>query len=187
MKDEINIDVGLKIRNLRKSKNLSIANLSEYTGLSAGLISQIERNKVVPSIKVMWKIAKELNVNIGYFFEEENAEDVIVRKNNRKRIQKNDSTKTYELLMPDLVNKNLELLLITLNGETKRNKGLVSHEGEECGYIIKGKMKLIFDTKEYILEEGDSFYFKSNVSHVYENYDKDKECILICAMTPPSF
>ena len=68
MKDEINIDVGLKIRNLRKSKNLSIANLSEYTGLSAGLISQIERNKVVPSIKVMWKIAKELNVNIGYFF-----------------------------------------------------------------------------------------------------------------------
>ena len=130
MKDEINIDVGLKIRNLRKSKNLSIANLSEYTGLSAGLISQIERNKVVPSIKVMWKIAKELNVNIGYFFEEENAEDVIVRKNNRKRIQTNDSTKTYELLMPDLVNKNLELLLITLNGETKRNKGLVSHEGE---------------------------------------------------------
>ena len=187
MKDEINIDVGLKIRNLRKSKNLSIANLSEYTGLSAGLISQIERNKVVPSIKVMWKIAKELNVNIGYFFEEENAEDVIVRKNNRKRIQTNDSTKTYELLMPDLVNKNLELLLITLNGETKRNKGLVSHEGEECGYIIKGKMKLIFDTKEYIQEEGDSFYFKSNVSHVYENYDKDKECILICAMTPPSF
>ena len=45
MKDEINIDVGLKIRNLRKSKNLSIANLSEYTGLRAGLISQIERNK----------------------------------------------------------------------------------------------------------------------------------------------
>ncbi len=58
-------------------------------------------------------------------------------------------------------NKNLELLLITLNGETKRNKGLVSHDGEECGYIIKGKMKLIFDTKEYILEKkGIAFILK---------------------------
>lgn len=187
MKEDINIDVGEKIRNLRKSKKLSIANLAQNTGLSSGLISQIERNKVVPSIKAMWNIAKALDVNIGYFFEEEKAEDIIVRKNERKKIQTNDSTKTYELLMPDLIDKNLELLLITLNGETKKNKGLVSHEGEECGYIVKGKMKLIFDTKEYILEEGDSFYFKSNVYHVYENYDKDQECILICAMTPPSF
>ncbi|WP_455543206.1 cupin domain-containing protein [Intestinibacter sp.] len=187
MKDDINIDVGEKIRNLRKSKKLSIANLSENTGLSVGLISQIERNKVVPSIKAMWRIANSLEVNIGYFFEEINEEDIIVRKEQRKQIQTNDSTKIYELLMPDLVNKNLELLLITLKNETKQNKELVNHEGEECGYIIKGKMKLIFETKEYILEEGDSFYFKSNLNHIYENYNKDEECVLICAMTPPSF
>lgn len=185
--NDINIDVGQKIRNLRKVKKLSIANLSENTGLSIGLISQIERNKVVPSIKAMWKIAKGLDVNIGYFFEENVDKGIIVKKGDRKKIQTNDSTKSYELLMPDLVDKNLELLLITLNGETKQNTDLVSHDGEECGYIIKGKMKLIFASKEYILEEGDSFYFKSNVGHVYENYNKDEECILICAMTPPSF
>ena len=187
MDNDMNIDVGEKIRNLRKIKKLSIATLSENTGLSIGLISQIERNKVVPSIKAMWKIAKGLDVNIGYFFEEDTDKDVIVRKSDRKKIQTNDATKIYELLMPDLIDKNLELLLITLKGETKKNKGLVNHEGEDGGYIIKGKMKLIFDAKEYILEEGDSFYFKSNVNHVYENYNKDEECVLICAMTPPSF
>lgn len=187
MENDMNIDVGEKIRNLRKKKKLSIANLSENTGLSIGLISQIERNKVVPSIKAMWKIAKGLDVNIGYFFEEDEDKGIIVRKNERKKIQTNDATKVYELLMPDLVDKNLELLLITLKGKTKKNKGLVNHDGEECGYIIKGKMKLIFDTNEYILEEGDSFYFDSNVNHVYENCNEDEECILICAMTPPSF
>ena len=68
---DMNIDVGQKIRELRKSKKFSITDLSQESGLSTGLISQIERNMVVPSIKVMWKIANVLEVNIGYFFDED--------------------------------------------------------------------------------------------------------------------
>lgn len=55
------------------------------------------------------------------------------------------------------------------------------YEGEECGYIIKGKMKIIFGNKEYLLEEGDSFYFNSIILYVYENYD-DEVCILVWVM-----
>lgn len=186
---DMNIDVGQKIRELRKSKKFCITDLSQESGLSTGLISQIERNMVVPSIKVMWKIANVLEVNIGYFFDEddENIEEkIVVRRNDRKSINTNDSTKSYELLMPNLNNKNIEFLLITLNEETKINKDLVSHKGEECGYIIEGKMKIILENKEYILEKGDSFYFDSKIPHVYENYG-DEKCVLVCAMTPPSF
>ena len=186
---DMNIDVGQKIRELRKSKKFSITDLSQESGLSTGLISQIERNMVVPSIKVMWKIANVLEVNIGYFFDEddENIEEkIVVRRNDRKSINTNDSTKSYELLMPNLDNKSIEFLLITLNKETKINKGLVSHKGEECGYIIEGTMKIILENKEYILEKGDSFYFDSKIPHVYENYG-DEKCVLVCAMTPPSF
>lgn len=128
---DMNIDVGQKIRELRKSKKFSITDLSQESGLSTGLISQIERNMVVPSIKVMWKIANVLEVNIGYFFDEddENIEEkIVVRRNDRKSINTNDSTKSYELLMPNLNNKNIEFLLITLNEETKINKDLVSHK-----------------------------------------------------------
>lgn len=186
---DMNIDVGKKIRELRKNKKFSIIDLSQESGLSTGLISQIERNMVVPSIKVMWKIANVLEVNIGYFFDEddENIEEkIVVRKNHRKSINTNDSTKSYELLMPNLNNKSIEFILITLNKETKINKELVSHKGEECGYIIEGKMKIILENKEYILEKGDSFYFDSKIPHVYENYG-DETCVLVCAMTPPSF
>ena len=186
---DMNIDIGKKIRELRKSKKFSIIDLSKESGLSTGLISQIERNMVVPSIKVMWKIANLLEVNIGYFFDEddENIEEkIVVRKNHRKSINTNDSTKSYELLMPNLNNKSIEFILITLNEETKINKELVSHKGEECGYIIEGKMKIILENKEYILEKGDSFYFDSKIPHVYENYG-DETCVLVCAMTPPSF
>lgn len=186
---DMNIDIGKKIRELRKSKNFSIIDLSKESGLSTGLISQIERNMVVPSIKVMWKIANVLEVNIGYFFEEddENIEEkIVVRKDHRRSINTNDSTKSYELLMPNLNNKSIEFILITLDKETKINKELVSHKGEECGYIIEGKMKIILENKEYILEKGDSFYFDSKIPHVYENYG-DETCVLVCAMTPPSF
>ena len=186
---DMNIDIGKKIRELRKNKKFSIIDLSQESGLSTGLISQIERNMVVPSIKVMWKIANVLEVNIGYFFDEddENIEEkIVVRKNHRKSINTNDSTKSYELLMPNLNNKSIEFILITLNEETKINKELVSHKGEECGYIIEGKMKIILENKEYILEKGDSFYFDSKIPHVYENYG-DETCVLVCAMTPPSF
>ncbi len=186
---DMNIDIGKKIRELRKSKNFSIIDLSRESGLSTGLISQIERNMVVPSIKVMWKIANVLEVNIGYFFDEddENIEEkIVVRKDHRKSINTNDSTKSYELLMPNLNNKSIEFILITLDKETKINKELVSHKGEECGYIIEGKMKIILENKEYILEKGDSFYFDSKIPHVYENYG-DETCVLVCAMTPPSF
>lgn len=186
---DMNIDIGKKIRELRKSKNFSIIDLSKESGLSTGLISQIERNMVVPSIKVMWKIANVLEVNIGYFFDEddENIEEkIVVRKDHRRSINTNDSTKSYELLMPNLNNKSIEFILITLDKETKINKELVSHKGEECGYIIEGKMKIILENKEYILEKGDSFYFDSKIPHVYENYG-DETCVLVCAMTPPSF
>lgn len=186
---DMNIDIGKKIRELRKSKNFSIIDLSRESGLSTGLISQIERNMVVPSIKVMWKIANVLEVNIGYFFDEddENIEEkIVVRKDHRKSITTNDSTKSYELLMPNLNNKSIEFILITLDKETKINKELVSHKGEECGYIIEGKMKIILENKEYILEKGDSFYFDSKIPHVYENYG-DETCVLVCAMTPSSF
>lgn len=186
---DMNIDLGQKIRELRKSRKFSITDLSQESGLSTGLISQIERNIVVPSIKVMWKIANVLEVNIGYFFEEddENIEEkIVVRKNHRKSINTNDYTKAYELLMPNLNNKSIEFILITLNEETKVNQDLVSHKGEECGYIIEGKMKIILENKEYILEKGDSFYFDSKIPHVYENYG-DEKCVLVCAMTPPSF
>ncbi|MEG1409003.1 cupin domain-containing protein [Clostridium sp.] len=188
---EMDIDIGKKIRELRKSKKYSITELSKDTGLSTGLISQIERNMVVPSIKVMWKIANILDVNVGYFFDEYVKEDttedkIVVRKNDRKSIDTNDSTKSYELLMPNLVDKNIEFLLITLNEETKVNKEFVSHHGEECGYIIEGEMKIILENEEYILGKGDSFYFDSKRPHVYENYG-DGKCVLVCAMTPPSF
>jgi transcriptional regulator with XRE-family HTH domain len=181
------IDIGPKIRDLRKKHNLSIKSLAEITDLSTGLISQIERDLVIPSVVVLFKIAKALDVSIGYFFDEDEAyvASPVVRKAERKKIVIDKSNALYELLTPDL-NRQIEFLRIVLKGGDSNMDELVSHAGEECGIVLQGTLKIKFKDAEYILEEGDSIAFDCSKPHRYINIGKG-ECVSIWAMTPPSF
>lgn len=181
------INIGEKIKKLRKEKGMSITELAEQSQLSPGLISQIERNIVTPTIVSLWKIAQSLQVSIGYFFDEDikDLPNPVVKKNNRKKMIISNNSAIYELLSPDL-NRKIEFLYITLKAGDYSSKDFVTHEGEECGIVIKGRLMVKMKDKEYILEEGDSIYFDSTIPHRYINVG-DEECISIWAMTPPSF
>jgi transcriptional regulator with XRE-family HTH domain len=180
------MELGNKIRKLRRTQNISIEQLSEKTGLSTGLISQIERDITGPSLASMWKIAQALNVPLNYFFDEDNDKNPIVRKDSRKKIMLPNSNITYELLSPDLKDRKIECLLVEIQpGECSADEQ-IGHEGEECGYVIKGKLKVKWGTKEYLLDEGDSIYFDSTIPHRYVNIGDDV-CISIWSMVPPSF
>lgn len=183
----MNIDIGSKIKKVRVEKNLSISQLAKKSDLSPGLISQIERNSVNPSIASLWKLANSLDISIGSLFEEEETyeKNPIVRKDKRKKILTSDSNATYELLSPDL-NRKIEFLYITIKPNDCANKELVTHEGEECGIVLKGRLMIKTTKGEFILEEGDSICFDSTIPHRYINLG-DEECVSIWAMTPPSF
>jgi len=184
----LNIDLGKKIRGLRSLKGLTIAELAKDADLSVGIISQIERNMVSPSIVSLWKIANCLGVSVGFFFEDENAGNVnpVVRANERKRIYTSNNKAVYELLSQDLVNKKIEFLHITIEpGDEAANK-LVTHDGEECGIVIQGTLKVVTETGEYLLETGDSIYFNSMIPHKYVNCGAETS-VSIWAMTPPNF
>lgn len=179
------MEFGAKIRKLRQEQSISIEQLAERTKLSTGLISQVERNITGPSVTTLWKIAKALNASINYFFDEYEEMDPVVRKDMRKKIILPNSKVTYELLSPNLKGK-IEHLLVEIEPGQYNTKELISHEGEECGYIIKGILKVKLGDKEYILQEGDSIYFDSNIPHRYVNAGNEK-VVSIWAMTPPSF
>ena len=128
----MNIDVGSKIRALRKKESMSISDLAKEAQLSVGIISQIERNLVSPSIVSLWKIAKCLHVSVGYFFEEDSAgpPDPVVRHGERKRIFTSNNNAVYELLSKDLKDKRIEFLYITINPGEDKGRQLVTHDGE---------------------------------------------------------
>lgn len=181
------INIGKKIKELRKEQGMSIAELARKAELSSGLISQIERNIVTPSIVSLWKIAQSLQVSVGYFFDEDikDITNPIVKKDERKKILVSNNNAIYELLSPDL-NRKIEFLYITIKPGDYSSKDFVTHEGEECGIVIKGRLMVKMKDREYILEEGDSIYFDSTIPHRYINIGEEV-CESIWAMTPPSF
>lgn len=178
------MQIGKKIRSLRQQQKLSIEQLSELTELSTGAISQIERDLVGLSVESLWRIAKALEVPIGYFFDEA-ASGVVIRKDERRRIALPQSNLVYELLSPDM-NRRIEFLLVRLDPGDTADHGQISHPGEECGLVLKGELIVRWGDQTFRLQEGDSIYFASSIPHRFKN-PGHQESVSVWAMTPPSF
>lgn len=179
------MELGEKIRGLRHSQKMSIEQLAEKTGLSKGLISQIERDITGPSVASLWKISKALNVTMNYFFDEFEETNQVVRKNERKKIAIKKANRSYELLCPNLKNA-IEMLWIEIEPFNCSTEDLISHEGEECGVVIKGTLRVLSGEKTYDLNEGDSIYLDSTIPHRYVNVGNEIS-VSVWAMVPPSF
>lgn len=183
----MDFNMGQKVKQLRKLKGLSILQLSEISGVSTGLISQIERDLVVPTVVSIWRIAKALDTNIGFFFEDiEKKTDVVIKKGQHKLMITNNGNSVYQILSPDDSNHMIEFVKITLKGGQIYEKEELFHEGEECGYVLEGTLTLRLNGQNYEINKGDSVYFESSIPHKYMNLQKE-DCISIWAMTPLFF
>lgn len=175
---------GEKLREIRQSQGLSIEELAKKSGLSPGFISQIERGLNNPSISTLREISLVLGIPIFHLFMEEKSEALIVRKDERKRIQYPDSSVTYELLTPSL-NHKIEVVSVSLEVMESSVPKAQGHEGEEVVTILKGKVEAQLGQKSYILEKGDTMSYDSRIPHKFINVGKGK-AELLAIVTPPS-
>lgn len=181
--------IGKTIREFRLARNMSIKELSKKTNLTSSLISQVERNLISPSLNSLTKISGALRVPIVSFFTEATLKPCpITRKKQRKKtVIFSSSHVIYQLLSPD-PDRKIEFLSVEIEPEEDENdeNELITHSGEECGYVIKGELEVRLGKERYCLKEGDSIYFQSRIPHRFKNTGKGK-VISIWAMTPPSF
>lgn len=181
--------VGREIRTLRKAKGLTLAALSERTGLSLGYLSQVERGASMPSVKAFNDIATALGVTIGWFFEgaataPAEERDHIVR-GDRRRVLRYEAGIVDSLLTPDL-SGTLQLLHCIFPPHTNSGGTCYREDGEEAGLVLAGQFELWLGERRHLLREGDSFRFPSSVPHRYGN-PGDTETVVIWVVTPPSF
>ncbi|MBA7623719.1 HTH-type transcriptional regulator PuuR [subsurface metagenome] len=179
----VTFQIGRTIRKIRLEKGMTVKELTQKINLSASLISQVERGLITPSIPTLVKISNAVGVPLVYFFLEIHGNPVI-KKGQRKKLFLPSSGVAFQLLSP-AESRKIEFLLIEIEGKDS-NYELVSYPGEKCGYVIRGKMRIILDNKEYYLEEGDSIYFQSTIPHRFKSADGEKT-VSIWAITPPSF
>lgn len=159
---------GSRIRELRKVKNLTLKELADQTGLSSSLLSQIERDLVDPTVTTFWKICETLNVPINYFFQGMEENSLVVRKENRRVMELSNGKVRYHQLTPNKTGV-MEFILVEIKPGETSDVDLVSHSGEECGFVLQGELIVILEGQEYFLAEGDSIQFSSTVPHRYIN------------------
>lgn len=182
----VDFDLGARIRSIRKAKKMTIKEVAAKAGVTIGLISQIERNLANPSVKSLRKIADVLGVPIAALFSQRFQQPgPVVRRNERRTLGSPVEGVTYSLLTPDY-NRAIELVYGVYEPGAHTSEFLFAHAGEECCYILEGRMKLTLEDKTYILEEGDTISLPAMVPHKIENAG-DTTLRAIWAITPPPF
>jgi len=174
------MELGQKIRELRSGQGLTLEELSNRSGVSLSLLSMIERSRSAPTVRTLERIVRALGTTISQVYmemesdasdgETQNQVSVITKKERKSLVLGAERAAAhYELLTPDY-QRRLQFMYIHFPVAREGKGGeFVSHEGEECGLILEGKLKAVVGDEEMILEEGDCIYFDSSIPHLMEN------------------
>ncbi len=202
--NDLSVNLGKRIREFRKQKNLKIVDLANLTGLTTSMISQVERAIISPSIETLKRIGNALEIPVGMLFEDadhsnnkngsENSDthsDIILPKQSpvvhehERKILSPGRGIYYYLLNPNL-NGPIEFIYNVYKPGSGTGDGLYSHPGSECGLILEGQLVVQIRDEVYVLEKGDSITFDSTEPHSKKNIS-DEVCTCVWANVPPWF
>lgn len=184
--EDIVINIGDKIRKLRKKNNLSIQKLAEKSGVSPAGIHKIETSGMTPTITTLMKIANALEKKVSFFIEEdERLGDIeLIKTDRRKRFFTSRHGIRVENIAGRLENSLIEAGISTVDLGGHSGDELMTHRGEELIFILDGKLEVTVKDKVYILEQGDSLHFKADIPHSWRN-DQEKTTHFLWVLTPP--
>ena len=167
--------VGAKIKRLRESKNLSVEEIAERSGLSADQIDSIENDQNLPSLGPLIKIARALGVRLGTFMDDNDALGPVVcraiERNQDRSISFSNGTASarkhmeYHPLARQKAGRHMEPFVVDIQPSEEREFTLSAHEGEEFIYVMSGEVEIDYGKEKYALKAGDSIYYDSIVKH----------------------
>ncbi len=158
---------------------MTLEKLAKRTGLTSSFLSQVERNITFPSVKSLREIASGLNTKVSCFFEEEGRRDfMFIKKDKRKNVVNDKLKSCCQVLASGLLDIRMEpsLLILKVGGKTEKQPH--SDDGEEFGFVLKGKIELLRGPEKFIMEKGDSIYFKGVKSHKIVNISNSEAKLL---------
>ena len=164
--------VGKKITAIRESKNLSIEEVAERSGLSIKQITSVENDDLLPSLSPLIKIARVMGVRLGTFLDDNNnIGPIVTLKNETNKAlsfsnneDENRSSMNYLSLAGQKSGRHMEPFIIEVAPGDKGHK-LSQHEGEEFIYVLEGQIEIEYGKETMELNQGDSIYYDSIVAH----------------------
>ncbi len=179
--------VGKEIKRLRKLRGRTLEQLASGAGVSAGLLSQVERGQGNPSFNTLVQVAHALGIPVARLMAGEQLSSPVVRREDRRRLNLGG---TDHLVLMELLTSRLDSALEAIRivaepGYSSEDTPFV-HDGEEFGIVLEGTHAVNVGGAHYVLQAGDSISYSSTIPHWYEN-PGDVTSVSLWVVTPPSF
>ena len=179
--------LGARVRALREAMDLSLRDLAERSGVSAPMLSQVERGETSPTLQVASRIASGLELRLSQLLRlDEDGAVTIVRSGERRKGPAGVGGHSYEILSPPLPGQRAELSRHTLKpGAATGGPGDAPvHEpgSRETALVESGPLTLICDGQRFELSSGDCVTFDADLPHRFEN-PGSREAVLLAVVS----
>ena len=180
------INVGERLKQLRKRNGLSQRELSRRAGVPNSAISVIENNKVSPSVDSLTRVLSGFPITLIDFFSDKQETDEKFYYPKDELVEMSDGSMFFCMVGADRNSRKIRFLHEHYPRGGDTGESFITHNGEEVGVVIRGRLELTIGDRVQQLEAGDGFYFDARIPHRFRNIDEE-ECEVVTAATPPNF
>ena len=177
-------NIGPRLKRLRQKAELSQRELARRAGVSNATISVLENGTSDPTLGLLMKVLEGLEISVADFFadSQERSPRVFFPKDDMVDV----GSGSIRYLQPghNIHGRAMQILYETYAPGSGTGSEHLSHEGEEGGFIIRGKLEVSVGDQRRVLGPGDAYYFNSTLPHRFRNIS-DAPCDLVTACTPP--
>ncbi|WP_374396346.1 helix-turn-helix domain-containing protein [Tabrizicola sp.] len=158
--------VGETLRLRRQMRGMSLKQVAEPAGISVGMLSQVERGLVAPSIKTLRAICAAMDMPVNWLFHREGeavgqAAEFVVPANARRSLSYLDGALIKELLTPD-TQPRIQMLRFVMRPGASSGEPYSNAEGGKCGIVLAGTLGLELNGVKVVVNTGDSFAFPAS-------------------------
>jgi transcriptional regulator with XRE-family HTH domain len=179
--------VGLYLRTVRVARGLRLKTVADAAGCSEGLLSKIENGRADPSLRLLQRVCEFHQMTMGDLLSwAERREAMITRAADRTSMRVNDPGKPGVQILRLAQSGHLLAGFINRFEPGGSSGELLTHPGEEMGYVIQGEIDLVVGETLHRIADGDSFCFRSDLPHGYRNPGSERAEIIIIN-SPPTF
>ena len=174
------VNVGVRLREIRKKKKYSLRSLAEKSNLNLNTLSMIENSKTSPSVSTLQRISNALEIPISYFFDVAPQKSKVVFTPKDRRIHASAEHIRLQLLGTNLASDKLHQFVVQLAPGDCSGDSETVHTGLEFVYCLTGNTEYVVDGQIFLLEPGDSLVFEAYLPHIWCNKsDSFAEILLI--------
>ena len=161
--------IGERLRDIRSKLNISLDDAAKLTGVSKPMLGQIERGQSTPTITTLWKIATGLKTPLSSFLQERQSEYTVIKISDEVSVTEDDGRMRAYTMFPYDPIRSMEVFFIEFDAKCHHASEKHSDGVEEYIMVLSGKLQLVINGKEVVVQKNEAIRFEADVPHEYNN------------------